>query len=50
MKMVYAQKVTILGLIFLLMACSNTVEHGRSPAELSPEENHQHILNRYDNH
>ena len=50
MKMVMAQQVTILGLIFLLMACSNTAEHGRSPAGVKAEKIHQQILGRFDRH
>jgi hypothetical protein len=50
MKMVLAQQVTILGLTFLLMACSSTVEHGRSPAKVSAEEIHQQVLSRFDRH
>tara|TARA_B100000925_G_scaffold291813_1_gene281581 strand:- start:2037 stop:2192 length:156 start_codon:yes stop_codon:yes gene_type:complete len=49
MKMVYTQQMIILGLLFLLMACSSAQElQGSKKAVLAVEEIHLKLVNRID--
>jgi predicted component of type VI protein secretion system len=49
MKMVYTQQMIILGLLFILMACSSTSElQGSKKAVLPVEEVHLKLVNRID--
>ena len=49
MKMVYTQQMIILGLVFLLMACSSAEKlQGSKKAVLPVEEIHLKLVNRID--